>query len=123
MKDRIEVFEENGKRFVSFDLSHFKSNTEFAELISLAKEKFKEYPPDAAFFSITNIEGVVYDTKTKEIVAQWMEYNRPYVKCGAVIGWDGLKKIMVNAILKMSGRHNMKFFRDRQEAVAWLSKQ
>jgi hypothetical protein len=50
-----------------------------------------------------------------------MEFNRPYIRQGAVIGLDGIKRIMVNSILKMNGRTNMKFFRTRDEAVKWLA--
>jgi hypothetical protein len=81
----------------------------------------KDGPAEGSLFSITNIEGVVYDTETKTIVAEWMDYNRPYIKQGAVIGLDGIKRIMVNSILKMSRRNNMKFFRTRDEAVKWLA--
>jgi hypothetical protein len=42
---------------------------------------------------------------------------------GAVIGLDGIKRIMVNSILKISGRNNMKFFRSRDEAAQWLAAQ
>jgi hypothetical protein len=52
-----------------------------------------------------------------------MDFNRPHIRLGAVIGLDGIKRIMVNSILKMSGRHNMKFFRTRDEAVKWLAAQ
>jgi hypothetical protein len=66
---------------------------------------------------------VVYDTETKIIVAEWMDFNRPYIKLGAVIGLDGIKRIMVNSILKMSRRNNMKFCRTRDEAAQWLAAQ
>jgi hypothetical protein len=50
-----------------------------------------------------------------------MDFNRPYVRQGAVIGLDGIKRIMVNSVLKMSGRNNMKFFHTRDEALKWLA--
>jgi hypothetical protein len=48
-------------------------------------------------------------------------FQPAYIRHGAVIGLDGIKRIMVNSILKMSGRSNMKFFRGRDEAVKWLA--
>jgi hypothetical protein len=63
----------------------------------------------------------VYDTETKTIVAEWMDFNRPYIRQGAVIGLDGIKRIMVNSILKISGRSNMKFCKTREEAITWLA--
>jgi hypothetical protein len=38
-----------------------------------------------------------------------------------VVGLDGIKRIMINSILKMSGRNNMKFLRTRNEAEKLLS--
>ncbi|MDR1970822.1 MAG: hypothetical protein LBQ46_02770 [Treponema sp.] len=119
--ERIEQFEHKGKRFIYFDLSGLQNNVQFKEMTEGAKKIIAEYPPDGSSFSITNIEGVIYDTETKNIVSAWMEFNRPYIKQGAVIGLDGIKRIMVNSILKMSGRNNMKFFRTREEAVEWLA--
>jgi hypothetical protein len=120
MKDRIETFECGGKQFIYYDVSHFRSNAEFSWFIELAKNFISQFPQEAVFFSITNIEGVTYDSETKKIVAEWMDFNKPFVKYGAVIGLDGIKKIMVNSILKVSGRSNMKFFHVRQEAIDWL---
>jgi hypothetical protein len=121
MENRIEQFEYEGKKFIYYDLSNFKNNVQFREFIEYAKEVIRQYPEDNLLFSITNIEGVVYDTETKTIIAEWMDFNRPYIRQGAVIGLDGIKRSMVNSILKMSGRSNMKFFRTRDEAMKWLA--
>jgi hypothetical protein len=121
MEKRIEQFEYEGKKFIYYDLSHYKNNSQFREFVEYAKGVIEQYPEDNSLFSITNIEGVMYDTETKTIIAEWMDFNRPYIRQGAVIGLDGIKRIMVNSILKMSGRNNMKFFRGRDEAVKWLA--
>jgi hypothetical protein len=121
MENRIEQFEYEGKKFIYYDLSNFKSNGQFGEFIAYAKKVIQRYPKDNSLFSITNIEGVIYDSETKTIVAEWMDFNRPYIRQGAVTGLDGIKRIMVNSILKISGRNNMKFFRTRDEAVQWLA--
>jgi hypothetical protein len=102
-------------------LSNFKNNVQFREFIAYAKEVIQQYSKDNSLVSITNVEGVRYDSETKTIVAEWMDFNRPYVRQGAVVGLDGIKRIMVNSILKISGRNNMKFFRTRDEAAQWLA--
>jgi hypothetical protein len=121
MEERIEQFEYAGKKFIYFDVSHFRNNAQFREFIEHAKKIIQQYSRDISLFSITNIEGVIYDSETKTIVAEWMDFNRPYIRQGAVVGLDGIKRIMVNSILKMCGRSNMKFFRTRDEAVKWLA--
>jgi hypothetical protein len=121
MENGIEQFEFEGKKFIYYDLSYFKNNGQFREFIGHAKEIIRPYPRDSSLFSITNIEGVIYDSETKTIIAEWMDFNRPYIRLGAVVGFDGIKRIMVNSILKICGRNNMKFFRTRDEAVKWLA--
>jgi hypothetical protein len=121
MENRIEQFEYAGKKFIYYDLSNFKNNGRFREFIEYAERVIQQYPRDNSLFSITNVEGVRYDSETKTIIAEWMDFNRPHIRQGAVVGLDGIKRIMINSILKMSGRNNMKFFRARDEAVKWLA--
>jgi hypothetical protein len=121
MEKRIEQFELKGKKRVSYDLSHLKNNAEFKECIQYAKEAVRRYPQDNSLLSIFNVEGGLYDTETKNIIAEWMEFYRPYIRQGAVIGPDGIKRVMIKSILKKSGRTNMKFFRTRDDAVKWLA--
>jgi hypothetical protein len=66
---------------------------------------------------------VNFDTETKRVIAEWMDFNRPYVKFGAVMGFDGIKRMIVNSIFKLSGRKNMAFVSSKEEAVEWLLKQ
>lgn len=122
MKRRIEEFIQDGKNFIYFDLSGSKTNDDYEKVIEEAKTIILKYH-EQSVYTITNIRNVTFDTETKEIVAKWMKHNKPYVKCGAVIGMDGIKKIMVNAILKISNRTNMEFFNTKEQAVEWLLKQ
>jgi len=122
MKNRIEEFTVEGKNFLYFDMSEFKENSEYIEFIELAKKCMAKYA-EFSVFTVTNIRDVKFDSETKKIVAEWMEHNKPYVKRGAVIGFDGIKRMLVNAIFKMGGRKNMMFFPNREQAVDWLLKQ
>lgn len=122
MKHRIEEFTHDGKSFIYLDLSEFKENSEYKEFVEVAKESIAKYAANS-LFTITNIRDVKFDTETKKIIAEWMKFNKPYVKYGAVIGFDGIKRIVVNAIFKMGGRKNMMFFPNRELAVEWLLKQ
>ena len=119
---RIEEFTRDGKDFIYFDLSGFQTNDEFENLIEESKVRVASYA-ESSLHTITNIEKVRFDTKTKEIVAGWMTHNKPYVKYGVVIGMDGIKKIMVNAIFALSGRKNMTSAFTKEQAIQWLLEQ
>jgi len=116
---RIEEFSHSGRSFLYFDLSGFKTNDEFAQFIEESRA-FVTKHAEHSLYTITNIEKVRFDSRTKEMVAEWMAYNKPYVKYGAVIGMDGIKKIMVNAIFALSGRKNMSFASSKENAIEWL---
>jgi hypothetical protein len=120
--ERIKEFTREKRDFIYFDLSGFKSNDEFTQTIEKSKPLIKKYA-EMSLYTITNIEGVRYDTTTKKIVAQWMEHNKPYVKYGVVIGMDSIKRMMVNAIFTLSGRKNMSSASTLEKAVEWLLKQ
>lgn len=117
--ERIEEFKQGNKSFIYFDLSGLQDNVEIEALVFSAKERIAKYPSQS-LYTITNVSDIVFDTRTKEIAAQWMEFNRPYVVNGAVIGLDGVRKIMYNAVLKLTSRTNMKVFTTRQQAIDWM---
>jgi hypothetical protein len=52
-----------------------------------------------------------------------MAFNKPYVKCGAVIGMDGIKKMMIKTIMNVSRRPDLEFFFSKEEATEWILKQ
>jgi hypothetical protein len=122
MNQRIEEFTRDEKNFIYFDLSEFKTNDEYTAFTEAAKELIAKYA-EHSVLTITNIRDVWFDTETKTIVAGWMKFNEPYVKCGTVIGFDGIKRMLVNSIFKLSGRKNMTFTSDKEQAIEWLLKQ
>jgi len=122
MKHRIEEFTRDGKNFIYLDLSDFKENSEYKEFVGIAKVSIAKYAENS-LLTITNVRDVKFDSETKKIIAEWMKFNKPYVKYGAVIGFDGIKRIVINAIFKMGGRKNMMFFPNKEQAVEWLLKQ
>lgn len=115
--ERIEEFTVDGKDFIYFDLSYFTANKQYERVIEASKEIISKYE---SVYTITNIEGAKYDSVTKGLVADWMAFNKSRVKYGAVIGVDGIKRIIVNAIFSMSGRKNMAYIATKDEAVEWL---
>jgi len=121
-EERIEEFTRDGRNFMHIDLSNLHNNDDVREIFEAALRRMEKYPAKS-LYTITDIENILFDTVTKEIAGNGMKRNEPYVKYGSVIGLDGIKKIMVNAVCKFSGRNNMQFFYTREQAVAWLMQQ
>jgi hypothetical protein len=122
MEHRIEEFTQDGKNFIYLDLSGFQTNDEYKEFVETAKAHISKYAKNS-LYTITNIKDVNFDTETKRVIAEWMDFNRPYVKFGAVMGFDGIKRMIVNSIFKLSGRKNMAFVLTKEDAIKWLLKQ
>jgi hypothetical protein len=118
---RIEEFTRDGKDFIYIDLSDLRTNEEFLEMTRVIEPAVAKYPP-LSLYTITNVENVRFDTTSKEFVARYMEHNKPYVKYGAVIGIDGIKKVMGNMVLALSGRDNLDFVFTKEQAIELLLK-
>jgi len=122
MTERIEEFSVDGKSFIYYDFSNFKALEEYESLIEKAKLGITKYSKHS-LLTITNITNVKFDTRVKNVASEWMIFNKPFVKFGAVTGVDGIKKIMLDTIFLASGRSNMKCFRTKDQAIDWLLKQ
>jgi len=121
-EDRIEEFTRDGKNFVYIDVSNLQNNAALREIVEVIQRCVEKYPAKSVY-TIINIENIMFDTETKEIAGNCLRHNDPYVKCGGVIGLDGIKKIMVNAMLKLGGRNNIQFFHTREQALEGLLRQ
>ena len=120
--ERMEEFSIQGRNFVYIDLSGMKTNEDFIRFTTVAKPVIAKYPEDSVY-TITNVDDTIFDSETKGFLAEYMTHNKPYVKYGAVIGFDGIKKIMGNTLCKIVGRKNMHFAFSRETAIEWLLNQ
>ena len=116
---RIEEFSLHGKSFMYIDLSGLKSNDGYIELIELIETAVAKYPRNS-LYTISNIENVRFGTRAKGHIVRCMEHNKPYVKCAAVIGFDGVKKIMGSMAAALSGRDSLLFAFSREQAIEML---
>ena len=122
MRERITEFTRDGKNFIYIDCSNLKNNIYFIEIGALLKKIIVTYKKHSVY-TIINIENIIFDSETKEIAGDCLMYNDPYVKCGALLGVAGMKKIMANAAIKISGRKPMPFFYTMENAIEWLVQQ
>jgi hypothetical protein len=102
-------------------MSGFETNDELIRILDVARPVVRKYAENS-LYTITNVQHIRFDTKTKEILAEWTSHNKPYVKHGVVIGMDGIKKIMAKAIFALSGRTNMSAASSKEQAIELLLK-
>jgi len=118
---RVEEFTHDGKNFIYIDLSDMRTNREFIEQIEIIKPIIKKYP-EGSLYTITNMGKLRFDAETKEILVRYMEHNKPYVKYGAVIDFDGTIMMLSHSVFELSGRDNLLFALTREQALELLLK-
>ena len=119
---QFEEFTREEKNFIYIDLSGYTSYEDFKKITDSAARIIAGHPKNS-LYTITNIEGLKFDTRIREIALEYLKSNKPYTKYGAVVGMDGIKKIMLTNVFKLSGRKNMFFALSIDHAIEWLLKQ
>lgn len=82
-----------------------------------------EKMPKSSICTLTNITDANFDQKLIDALKGFAKKNKPHVIAGAVIGVEGMKKVLFNTILKVSGRDNLKVFYNEEDALNWLESQ
>jgi len=122
MMGRIEEFNCEGKNFIYIDFSGLRSGKEFFEQIELVKPVISKYP-GLSVHTITNVEDIRIDVETKNIALEYLNHGKPYVKTAVIIGMDGIKKMMISTIIKLSGRKNVYFAFTKEKAIELILRQ
>jgi hypothetical protein len=120
--EHVEEFSADGKNIIYIDFSNAVSEEDFNRVIEQARQVISKYA-EKSVCTITNMENVRFDSDIKDIFVKYVESNKPYVKYGAAIGMDGIKKKMIESILKLGDRPNFYFCFTKEEAVKWLCRQ
>ena len=117
--NRIEEFERDGKSFICFDLSEFKTDDEYTEFIESAKTAISSYSPESVF-TISNMTNAVLSKNTHDIIAGWVAFNKPFVKYGAVYGVDFAMKTIGKTVGIVTQRLNLVYVATKEEAIEYL---
>ncbi|MCL2127181.1 MAG: hypothetical protein FWH38_02905 [Treponema sp.] len=120
--ERVEEFSHEGKDFVYINFSGLNADDSFLAVIDQVKQVMVKYP-EKSVYTITDIDNIKFDTLIKNDIIKYLEFNKTYVKYGAIIGIDGIKKMLAQSVMKLSGRTNFNFCFTKEEAVKWLLQQ
>jgi 3-deoxy-D-arabino-heptulosonate 7-phosphate (DAHP) synthase len=120
--EHVEEFTTDGKDIIYIDFSNAVSEKDFIAIIEQVKQVMSKHA-EKSVCTITNMANVRFDSNIKEIFVKYAESNKPYVKYGVAIGMDGIKKKMIEGILKLGGRPSFHYCFTKEEAVKWLRQQ
>jgi hypothetical protein len=109
-----------GKTILCMDIAGLQSKDkpDFLECVRQAKEIIRKQPPKSLLV-ITKVTDTGFDSEVANIIKEYAQHNTPYVKASAVVGIAGWSKIILTAIITLTGRdfHLSDTMEDAQE---WL---
>lgn len=118
IRKNIDEFERDGKKFIFFDISGLTDNDQFEKFAEAAKALISGYEPKSVYVMTSHL--TFFDTRTKEISAGWIVFNKPYVIASALVDINGLTRMVAKSIYKQAGREFATPFTTKEEAITWL---
>jgi hypothetical protein len=106
-----------GKSVVIVDLSNSQPE-EFSPVLDEAHKIIASMAPKSALI-LTDGTNAVYNTNSSNLMKDFSSKNTPFVKASAVVGADGMRKILVTAVAALTKRE-IRTFDKREEALDWL---
>ncbi|MCU4177483.1 STAS/SEC14 domain-containing protein [Carboxylicivirga sp. N1Y90] len=116
--ERISFISQGGKKIIYMDFSGLREFKDINPIIESSKEYIRAQAENSAF-TLTNMDGMHFNSDIKNAFSSFIGDNKPYVKAGAVIGLSGLLRIIYNGVNRLTGR-DIKSFDTKEEAVEWL---
>lgn len=102
---RVNAITHKGKRLLEVNLSGLDVSTKF-ELLETLKEanaQVAKNPPKSVLI-ITDVTGVRFDREISSAFTQYAKNNSPYIAKSAVVGVEGLQRVMLNTLKALTSR-------------------
>ena len=119
--NRAQILNYRGKKIFFHDYSTIQSSEEIGAIMDEVRKYIHAQPP-MSVYSLASIEGMHFNNTIKDMFNELLKSNRPYVKASAIVGVTGLKQIVFNGIMRISGR-DVKAFSTLEQAKDWLAQQ
>lgn len=95
------------------------ANPDEVEEVCQRSQKFIAQFPEKSVLSLINIKGIRFNARVIQIIKETTKKNRPYVSRTALVGLDGLTRILIQTVSQFSQRE-IKVFDSHYEAQEWL---
>jgi len=114
---RIAFIKHNETEILHLDFSNCKPDDVFP-IVEEAKKAISTRPQNSVR-TLTDVTNMRFDERVSEKMKEFTVHNRPYVRAAAVVGVEGVKKIILNAVMLFSKR-KFHTFDDVASAKNWL---
>jgi len=116
--NRTTTMNYQGKNIYLIDFSSLKSENEIKIVIDEAKNHIRMQSP-RSLIVLCKINEMHFNNQIKDIFIDFVKGNKPFVKASAVLGVNGLRQILFNGIMKLTGR-DVRSFDEEIKAKEWL---
>jgi hypothetical protein len=118
--ERVRFIEHRSRRLLLLDFSYCRAE----EVLKLIEDtgKIIRVEPPRSLLTLTDVTGTKYNMDVTQTMKEFTNGNKPHIRAAAVVGIDGLKKIVYEAIMRFSER-NVPIFSDIEKAKDWLVEQ
>ena len=113
--------EHAGKKILYLDFAGVEDRAEARARIAEAKDVVARQEPKS-IRTLTVVSGSEIDREITFLIRDLVEHNRPYVMAGAVVGVDGVKRHIYQAVARLT-RRTFALFDTIEEAKDWLVRQ
>lgn len=115
---KLEILQHEGKEIYFLDFSGMKNEAEIQALIAEGKRHIRSKNQQSVY-SLTNIEEMHFNSEIKELFTEFIKGNKSFIKASAVLGVTGLRQIVFNGVMKLTGRE-IRLFDNADVAKKWL---
>lgn len=115
---RVKYISHRGKQILLHDLSA----CEPADLIASLEtgKRLIEGTPFGSVLTLVDVSNTRYNREVAAAIKGYAAANKPYVRASAIVGLDGIKEVLLNAVILLT-RRKFSVFDDVESAKDWLA--
>lgn len=116
--DNVKFIEHKGKKILFQNLKDSRDADTNISIFEEAKQIIVKMPANSVLL-LTDVTNAHYDIKAAENLKTFSREVTPFVKASAALGVTGIKRILLQTLLKITGRQ-IQICSDIDEALEYL---
>jgi hypothetical protein len=121
MQERVKLIEHRGRMILVQDLTNSANAEENIKIFGQTHEIILAQPPKSVRL-LTNVTNAHYSAEAVDHMKNFSKTVTPYMLASAAVGVTGIKKIVLQSLIKLTGR-NIALFDTVEQALDWLAEQ
>ena len=117
----VKWLEHKSRKIFLMDFA-YSEISELMKAINDAKTEIAKQPP-VSVLGLVDVSASPFNKDVADALKDLSMANKPYIKISVVVGVEGIKKVIYQAVLRFTGRKNLVLRSTRQEAMDFLAEQ